>query len=404
MPWQSNNSQSGDNGSGDGGSGGGGPWGSSSGGGGSGGGGPWGGSSGGGGSGGGGPWSGGPGGGGPPPNFEDALRRGQDRIKRFFPPGRSGRGIALIILVVVAGWLLTGFYRVDASQQGVVLIFGELWSQTGPGLHYNLPAPIGEVITPEVTRVNRIEIGFQSNTRQGSPRNITAESLMLTGDENIIDVQFVMFWRIKNAADFLFKVRNQEQTVKAAAEGSMREIMGKNDFEFARTSGRGNITNAAKLLTQEILDTYQSGITITQVEVQKVDPPEAVIDAFRDVQAARADKERAVNEATAYANEITQRAEGEASQILASAEAYKQEQIAKASGETQRFLSVYAEYLADKDVTRRRLYLETMEKVLHDMDKVLLEDEGGGTGVLPYLPLDSLKRDRSEGTEEKTKQ
>jgi membrane protease subunit HflK len=377
MPWQSQ------------GGGGGGPWG------GGGGQGPW---------GGGGNQGGGSGGGQgkPPPDIEEMLRRSQDKVRRFLPSGGSGKGIALIAAVVVVGWLLTGFYRVDAGEQGVALIFGKLWDRTTPGLHYNVPSPIGEVMTPKVTRVNRVELGFRSSagSRRGAARAVTRESLMLTGDENIIDTQFVVFWQIKDAFKFLFNVRNPEATVKAAAESAMREVVGKSEFEFARTTGRGKVTAETQTLIQTILDDFGAGILVTQIEIQGIEPPEAVIDAFKDVAAAKQDAERAGNEADAYRNEITQRAQGEAAQIVAASQAYKQEEIAKASGETQRFLSVFKEYEQDKVVTRRRLYLQTMEEVLQPMEKVLIEDGKGGTGVLPYLPLDKLRKDR--GAADKT--
>ena len=356
-----------------------------------GGGGPWGGG------GGQGPWGGNRGGGGgsgtPPPDIEEMLRRSQDKVKRFLPSGGSGKGIALIALVVIAGWLATGLYRVQADEQGVALVFGKVWDKTGPGLHYNVPAPFGEVIKPKVTRVNRVEVGFRGSQ---SSQNVIRESLMLTGDENIIDVQFVVFWLIKDAADFLFNVRNPELTVKAVAESAMREVIGKSKFEFARTVGRAKITGETQALIQQILDEYKTGILVRGIEIQGVEPPEAVIDAFKDVAAAKQDAKRAENEATAYKNEVTQRAIGQAAQVVAAAEAYKEEQIAQASGETQRFLSVYREYVQDKDVTRRRLYLETMEQVLEGMDKVLVEEgKGGGSGVVPYLPLNELRNKRS---------
>ena len=322
------------------------------------------------------------------------LRRSQDKVKRFLPSGGSGKGIALLAIIAIIGWLATGIYRVQADEQGVELLFGQLWDRTGPGLHYNFPSPIGDVFKPKVTRVNRVEVGFRSSqgSRRGAARNVTRESLMLTGDENIIDTQFVVFWQIKDAFNYLFNVRNPEATVKAAAESAMREIIGKSDFEFTRTTGRGKITAESQQLIQTILDDFGAGILVRQVEVQGIEPPEAVIDAFKDVAAAKQDAERAENEANAYRNEVTQRAQGEAAQVVAAAEAYKQEEIAKANGETQRFLSVFNEYKQDKDVTRRRLYLETMEEVLQRMDKVLIEDNAGGSGVLPYLPLDQLKK------------
>ena len=362
-----------------------------------GGGGPWGGGD------GQGPWGGKQGGGGgsspPPPDIEEMLRRSQDRLKRFLPSGGSGKGIALIALVVIAGWLATGIYRVQADEQGVALIFGKVWDKTGPGLHYNIPSPIGEVIKPKVTRVNRVEVGFRGS--QGA-QNVIRESLMLTGDENIIDVQFVVFWLIKDAAQYLFNVRNPEVTVKAVAESAMREVIGKSKFEFARTVGRAKITGETQKLIQQILDEYKTGILVRGIEIQGVEPPEAVIDAFKDVAAAKQDAKRAENEATAYKNEVTQQAIGEAAQIVAAAEAYKEEQIAQANGETQRFLSVYREYVQDKGVTRRRLYLETMETVLEDMDKVLVEEGKGGSGVVPYLPLNELRNNRqaSESAED----
>lgn len=367
-----------------------------------GGGGPWGGG------GGQGPWGGGNRGGGgggsgtPPPDIEEMLRRSQDKVKKFMPSGGSGKGIALIAIVVVVGWLLTGFYRVDAGEQGVALIFGKLWDRTTPGLHYNIPSPIGEVMTPKVTRVNRVEVGFRSSagSRRGAARAVTRESLMLTGDENIIDTQFVVFWQIKDAFKFLFNVRNPEATVKAAAESAMREVIGKSEFEFARTTGRGKVTAETQSLIQQILDDFGAGILVTQIEIQGIEPPEAVIDAFKDVAAAKQDAERAENEATAYRNEVTQRAQGEAAQIIAASEAYKEEEIAKANGETQRFLSVFKEYEQDKEVTRRRLYLQTMEEVLQPMEKILIEDNKGGSGVVPYLPLDQLKKGGTAASED----
>jgi membrane protease subunit HflK len=352
----------------------------------------------------GGPWggrgggAGGGGGGTPPPDLEEMLRRGQDKLKRIMPGG-GGKGMIIGGLIgLLALWAATGFYRVQADEQGVALIFGKYWTKSNPGLHWNAPAPIGEVFTPKVTRVNREEIGFRSagsGRRAGAVRSVPTEGLMLTGDENIIDIQFVVFWQIKDAFKYLFNIRSPKQTVKVVAESAMREIVGKSEFEFARTTGRGAITADTAKLIQQLLDDYDAGIQVRQVEIQGVDPPAAVIDAFRDVQAARADKERAVNGATAYRNEVTQRAEGEASQVVAAAEAYEQETIARASGETQRFISIYNEYLQDKDVTRRRLYLETMETVLNGMDKVLLDDTGRGSGVVPYLPLDKLRPNRS---------
>lgn len=355
---------------------------------------------------GGGPW----GGGGPsssqPPDIEEFLRRGQEGFRKFMPGGvGSRRGILLIILAVAALWLLSGFYRVQPEEQGVVLLFGKYTQTTAPGLHWFFPSPIGTIYKPKVTRVQRTQVGFRSGfdqqranvqQRTNMLRNVPQESLMLTGDENIIDIQFVTFWIIKDAELFLFNIRNPEITVKDASESAMREIIGKTGFEFARTQGRVKVEIEAQALIQRILDDYGSGIEVTRVQLQKIDPPGNVLNAFRDVQAARADKERAINEANAYRFEIVQRAEGEAAKITNAAEAYKEEKIAIATGESQRFLSVLTEYRSDKVVTKRRMYLETMQSVMGDMEKVLIDNRSGGSGVIPYLPLPELRK-RSGG-------
>ena len=342
---------------------------------------------------GGGPWGRGPQG--PtPPNLEDLLRKGQDSVRNLLPGGLGGKGLALVAALILLLWLVFGgFYRVEPGEQGVAMIFGKVWQTTTPGLNYNLPAPIGSVETPNVERINRVEIGLRSSgtgIRVGTQRDIPEESLMLTGDENIIDIQLVVLWRIGNAEDFLFNVRNQVETIKSVSESAMREIIGRTDFDFARTQGRGEIQVAARTLIQQTLDDYGAGILINSIELQKVDPPGQVIDAFRDVQAARADKERSVNVAQAYLNEVTQRAEGEAEQVTRSAEAYKEEKIAGATGDTSRFLAVYEQYKRNPDIITRRVYLQTMEELLSGMDKILIDTRGGGGAPIPYLPLDKL--------------
>lgn len=357
-------------------------------------GGPWGGG------GGQGPWGGG---GGPsrpkPPDIEELLRKSQDRMKKFLPAGGGGaKRLAILGVAAVLVWFATGFYRVEPDELGVELLFGKFNERTQPGLNWNFPAPIGQIFTPKVTRINAVQVGLRTQTdpraRGATGRAIPEESLMLTGDENIIDIRFVAFWRIRDAQRFTLKIRNPEATVKAAAEAAMREVVGKSNFEYARTQGRTQIQQEVRVLLQQILDSYSAGIEITDINLQQVEPPQNVLDAFRDVQAARADKERAINEATAYLNEVVQQAEGEAARIGNEAEAYKQEKIALATGDTSRFLSVLEQYKNEKDVTRRRIYLETMRGVMGNMEKVLIDTPAGGQGVVPYLPLPELKNNR----------
>ena len=333
----------------------------------------------------------------PTPDLESILRRGQDQLRRLFPGGpSSGKLIGFGFLVLVGLWLLSGFYKVDSSETGVELILGQvITSDAPPGLNYNLPAPIGSVYTPDVKNVKKVEIGFRTQ-REEMRRDIEQESLMLTGDENIIDVQFVVFWVISDAEAYLFRVRRPDEAVGNVAESAIREVIGKSDFEYARTSGRQALQQDTQELIQSILDSYGAGVLITQVEMQKVDPPTNVIDAFRDVQAARADKESIVNEAQAYVNEVIERAAGEAQKIVLGAEAYREERILNARGESSRFLALQNEYLASPEVTRRRLYLETMEQLLGSMNKILIDESDGdgesvvSGGAVPYLSLNEL--------------
>ncbi len=332
-----------------------------------------------------------------PPDIDQIIRSAQEKIKKFLPGSFSGGGkpvvFGFVILAII--WALSGLYRVLPDEQGVVLRFGKFTSTTQPGLNYHIPFPVETVITPKVTKVNRIDIGFRSERDSGftstSVADVPEESLMLTGDENIVNIDFSVFWVIKDAGNFLFKIQDPQGTVKAAAETAMREVIARSNIQPILTEGRSKIEIDARAIIQEILDEYQSGIQITQVQTQKADPPDQVIDAFRDVQAARADMERSKNEAEAYANDVIPRARGEAQKILQAAEAYKKEVVAKAEGEASRFLSIFNEYKNAKQVTQERMYLETMEKVLADIDKVIIDKEAG-SGVVPYLPLPELKK------------
>ncbi len=331
-----------------------------------------------------------------PPNIDEAIKNFQKLINKFLPGGKSGGGkpiiLGLIILIVL--WALSGLYRVLPDEQGVVLRFGKYVKTTQPGLNYHLPLPVERALTPKVTKVNRIDVGFRpaSDTgRSSGVGNVPEESLMLTGDENIVDINYSVFWVIKDAGKFLFNIQSPVETVKATSETAMREVIAKSPIQSILTEGRSKIEIEVQEITQKILDEYGSGIQITQVQTQQADPPAQVIDAFRDVQAARADRERSKNEAEAYANDVIPRARGEAEQILQQAEAYKKEVVAKAEGEASRFLAIYNEYKNAKKVTQERMYLETMEKVLADIDKIII-DKNSGSGVVPYLPLPELKK------------
>jgi modulator of FtsH protease HflK len=366
---------------------------------------------------GGGPWGSGPRGGGPwgggnrgngggpgprgrgpqPPDFEELLRRGQDRFRRVLPPGgfNSRRWIALGALVIVGVWLASGIYTVDPDEVGVVLRFGAYNRTTEPGLNYHLPAPIERVLKPSVTRVNRTEIGYRgadsSATRGGATRQVPEEALMLTGDENIVDINFTVFWVVKDAKAYLFNIRRPDETVKSAAESAMREVIGETPIAQALAEGRGKIETDTHGLLQGILDSYGAGIVVTQLQLLRVDPPGPVIDAFRDVQRALADRERLRNEAEAYRNDIIPRARGDAVRIKQEAQAYRQEIIARAQGDADRFTSVYRAFTVAQDVTLQRLYIETMEEVLKNSNKVIIDKSAQSqSGVLPYLPLPAL--------------
>jgi membrane protease subunit HflK len=370
-----------------------------------GGGGPWG-------SGGKGPWGSGPQQSGPtPPDLEEFLRRSQDRLRTVLPGGGlGGKGVVIIVGVALLIWCVTGFFTVQPDELGVVLRFGQYVRDAKPGLNYHLPYPIESVLTPKVTRVNKIDIGMRGDDlRRSTPtRDLLEESLMLTGDENIVDVDFSVFWQIKpdGASEYLFNIQQPEGTVKAVAESAMREVIGHSEITGAGagpqgaggaagsilTAARGPIEIAVQELMQKTLDHYGAGIRITQVQLQKVDPPAQVIDAFRDVQAATSDAERAQNEAQTYANQKVPEARGEAAKITQAAEAYKSQTVAEAKGQTARFLQVYEEYKKAPDVTRERMYLETMERLFGGTDKIILDSGGQGSGVVPYLPLDGLTR------------
>ncbi len=382
MPW--NNPNNNNNGGGGGWKGGGGPWGQ----------------------GGGGSGGGGGGGGGGPNDFEDILKRSQDRLKQVMP-GSQLPGPLFALLATCAAAVL-GFYmftfQVKPDQEGVVLRFGQYVRSMEPGLHLRWPYPIEDVLLPPVKRQNIIEVGMLTAAGRGGAsvvRERLDESLMLTGDENIVDVNFTVYWRIKPDRDpksgrlgveqYLFNIEKPDVTVKEVAESAMREVIGQSDIQPILTEARQKTEQLVQKLIQDVLDSYSSGIRIDQVQLQKVDPPAEVLEAFRDVQAARQDRDRQRNEAQTYANQKLPEARGAAERILQEAEGYKQQTVAEALGQSSRFSKVYEEYKKAPEVTRRRMFLETMERVMSGADKIIL-DTKGGQGVVPYLPLDQLQQ------------
>jgi len=342
-----------------------------------------------------GPWNRGPtpGGGMRPPDIEEMLRRSQDRLRRFLPgPGFTTGSLVVLLLIVAGVWLASGIYFVGAFEQGIVLRFGRFVARTPPGINYHLPWPIETAYTLDVTRQRQINIGYRTaadtEDTNAAGEELPAEADMLTGDENIIDINFTVFWVVKDAGDYLFNVEDPDATIKAVAESAMREVVGRSQFESILTQDREAIQIEVKDLMQKTLDAYGAGVTVTNVNMQKADPPSEVIDAYRDVQAARADQERLRNEAEAYANKVIPEARGRAARIVQDAEAYRQQVIAEASGQSKRFLSVLAEYRSAPDVTRRRMYLETMSGILAPMNKVIVDDSA--KGVVPYFQLPNM--------------
>ncbi|HYF07181.1 MAG TPA: FtsH protease activity modulator HflK [Acetobacteraceae bacterium] len=347
----------------------------------------------------GGPWGTPPqggGGGGPPgpgrsPDLDEMIRQAQDAVRRYLPRRGGGKGIGLLIVVLLFAWAASGFYRVQPDELGVVMRFGAFDRRAEPGLNYHIPWPVETVTTPRVTRINRVDVGFRgapdtpSGQRPLPARDVREESMMLTGDENIIDIDFAVFWRIRDAAEFLFNTRNPEATVKSAAESVMREVIGRTPIQPALTEARAQIEQEVRRGTQAILDQYQAGVEITQVQLQKVDPPNEVIDAFRDVQRANADRERARNEAESFRNDIIPRARGEAERMIQEAQGFRESQTARARGEAGRFLAVLGAYQSAQDVTVRRLYLETMEEILRRNPTIVVDDRL--QGLVPFLQL-----------------
>ncbi len=301
------------------------------------------------------------------------------------------------LVVGLVLYLGSGFFIVAPDQRGMVLRFGAVVRDVGPGPGYHLPWPFEEVLKPSVTQIRKEEFGFRT-IDVGPPasfRDVDQEALMLTGDENIVKALFIVQYKVKpepNAtADFLFNVRDPQETVRAASEAAMRQVIGSNKIDDALTEDRERIQIEAQAVLQEILDGYGTGLKVETVKLQDVDPPDQVSDAFKDVISAQQDRERLINEARGYANDVVPKARGQAAQLLNEAEGYRLAKIQEAQGAAQRFVSLYDEYSKAKDVTRLRLYLEAMEEILPRIDKIVI-DERAGERTVPYLPLDQMLR------------
>jgi len=333
-----------------------------------------------------------------PPDVDELIRNSKNKFKKFMPSKfGGGKSISIIFLILLALWLASGIYRVNPQEQGVVLRFGEFVRTTQPGLHYHLPSPVEKVITPDVTRENKIEIGYRGfGGGTANRRDVPDESKMITGDENNIDIDFVVFWKISDAGKYLFNLQDPPETVKVAAQSIMRDIIGQTKIQTALTGGRQNIQLTAKSLLQDLLNQYEAGVEIRDVQLLSVDPPQEVIDAFNDVQRARQDRDTLINEAEAIRNDIVPRARGEAAQMINEAQAYESQVVNRAKGDADRFISVYESYKINPDVTSSRIYLETMEKVLVNVNKVIMDKSASSSGIVPYLPIDKLQNKGSK--------
>lgn len=337
-----------------------------------------------------GPWGQGPGGQ-PPSDLEDAIRKLQNGLKNLTPGGvggfSGGRGLVLVALVAILVWLAFGtFYSVQPNEVGLNLVFGRFTGKTGPGLNMNWPAPIGQVIRVPVADQQITEVGYRGESRTES----LAESQMLTGDQNIVNVHFRVSWQIDPAhpEDYVFNVLNPRETVKAVAESIMREVVGLKTIDGILTSDRKSIEPDVQNRMQKVLDDYKVGVLVRQVQLQSVDAPAQVIPAYRDVTAAQQDLQRAVNDAETYANRVVPEAEGQASRILAEAKAYREQTTLEAKGQTSRYDQIYDQYKKAPGVTRQRMYLETMERVLSGMPKTILDAGTGAGAPVPYIAID----------------
>jgi len=338
-----------------------------------------------------------------PPDLDELWRRINQRLNGMFGNKNTGGGsggdgfssgglpgggnlVGLLIGALVVVWVASGFYIIDAGQRGLVLRFGQYVETTEPGPRWHLPWPIESREVVNVDQVRTVEVGYRTSVKS----KVLKESLMLTDDENIIDLQFAVQYILKDPKEFLFVNRAPEDSVLQVAETAMREIVGKNKMDFVLYEGRADIAAQAKVLMQLVLDRYKTGISISQVTLQNIQPPEQVQAAFDDAVKAGQDRERLKNEAEAYSNDVVPRARGLASRLKEEAEGYKLSVIANAEGEASRFVQIFTEYQKAPQVTRQRMYLDTMQTVMNNTSKVLVDQKGGNS--LLYLPLDKLQQ------------
>lgn len=346
------------------------------------------------------------------PNLEDILSNSQDFFKKLFGEKNGGNNktpknndstpkslFGIVILVIISLWLASGIFKINPDQNGLVLLFGKYHKISEPGLNYHIPYPLGRVIKRSVSKINTEKFEASSNNNNSSRNPFSrrtsyrpVDTLMLTGDENIVDIDFEVQWQISNIKDFVFNLENPVLAVRKAAESAMREVIAKTPIVSALSAGKKQIESDAKAKLQEVLDSYGAGVLVNLVQLRRVDPPNEVIDSFRDVQTARADKEKEINKAEAYSNSIIPDARGKAEKKIQEAEAYKAEVIADAEGQVSRFNAVYRQYRVAKNVTKRRIYLETMEKIYRNTNKIIIGQDVSKSGMIPYLPINELNK------------
>jgi membrane protease subunit HflK len=345
---------------------------------------------------GGGPWGPPPGGNEPrrpspqgngPNDLEALLRKAQERLGQMLPGSGNTRlgvlAIAVVAAIVIIGWLMSGVYRVDPNEVAVIQRFGAFARLESLGLHYHLPGPIETVTFVDVTSRHQTEIGSRSGSDEAGT--------MLTGDSNIVELDFVVVWQVRDPAKYLFSVADPTNLLQRAAESAMREVIGQTNVQPALNEGRGQIETSSAAILQTTLDRYDSGIQVAAIQLQRVDPPGPVVDSFHDVQRARSELEQLRNQAEAYGNKIVPEARGQAQQIIQDAGGYKEKTIAEATGEAQQFISVLEAYQKSREVTARRMYIESMEAVLQNARKIVIDPNVDGKGgIVPYLPLPSL--------------